>query len=123
MSNRVPYGASGRGLNLSSLLRDVVTAWRLVWDPNVPALLKLALPALALLYWISPLDLLPGLPFDDIAILLLAARMFVQLAPTASRMKHNSDGWGDAGGSESNRQGPRRDDDDAIDTTWRVIED
>lgn len=27
---------------------------------------------LAILYWLSPIDLLPGLPFDDIAVMLVA---------------------------------------------------
>jgi uncharacterized membrane protein YkvA (DUF1232 family) len=66
------------------LLRDLTVAWRLLWDPRVPGLLKLLLPVLALIYLLSPLDLLPGLPFDDIAVLLAAARLFVALAPRTS---------------------------------------
>jgi uncharacterized membrane protein YkvA (DUF1232 family) len=112
-----PRSSSG-GWNLSSIVRDVGVAWRLFWDPSVPSLLKLLLPVLALLYWISPLDLIPGMPFDDIAILLLAARMFVSLAPKDSVNKAYH-GKPNASASEPNS----RDDSDVIDTTWRVLDD
>lgn len=98
--------------NLQAIMRDLATAWRLFWDPRVPALLKLILPVAALIYWIFPLDLLPGLPFDDIAVLVLALRLFVQLAP------------GGASGGPGNQQTQqnRPDDENTIDTTWRVID-
>ena len=83
-AHRSPPG----GWNLSSIVRDVGIAWRLFWDPSVPSLLKLLLPVLALIYWISPLDLIPG-PFDDIAILLLAARLlpFATFAVRSARSR------------------------------------
>ncbi len=115
--NRQASYRPARGWNLTSMLRDVGAAWRLLWDPSVPGLLKLALPFLALLYWIWPLDLLPGLPFDDLAIFLLAARLFVSLA--------SSDTVNRAFGGAP-RANPRRphqpDDADVIDTTWRVVD-
>ncbi len=115
MSQRIPAGAAG-GWTLGSLLRDLTVAWRLLWDPRVPGLLKLALPVLALIYFISPLDLLPGLPFDDIAVLLAAARLFVALSPRASV----DDAFGGRRPTVDPR--PRPDDGDVIDTTWRVVD-
>ena len=35
-----------------------------------PALANIIM-LLAILYWLSPVDLLPGLPFDDIAVMLI----------------------------------------------------
>jgi uncharacterized membrane protein YkvA (DUF1232 family) len=68
------------GWRLSDILRDFAITWQLMRDPRVSLLLKLALTFFALFYWISPLDLMIG-PFDDTAILILAVRFFVQLAP------------------------------------------
>lgn len=105
----------GRGWTLTTLLRDVGTAWRLLWDPNVPGLLKLALPFLALLYWVWPLDLIPGLPLDDIAVFLLAARLFVSLASSDSINRA-------FGGRRTESRSGGHPDDDVIDTTWRVVD-
>ncbi len=85
-------------------------------DPSVPGFLKLVLPLLALIYWVSPLDLIPGMPFDDIAILLLAARMLVALAPSDSVRQAQA-------GSRTPHSRPEEDDGDVIDTTWRVVDD
>lgn len=97
--------------NLQVIMRDLATAWRLLWDPRVPGLLKLLLPGAALLYWIFPIDLMPGLPFDDIAVLVLALRLFVQLAPAGARNADNPQA-----------QPNRSDDENTIDTTWRVVD-
>jgi uncharacterized membrane protein YkvA (DUF1232 family) len=98
--------------NLQAIMRDLAIAWRLLWDPRTPALLKLILPVAALIYWIFPIDLMPGLPFDDIAVLILALRLFVQLAP-ASAVR-------DADNTQT--QAYRADDENTIDTTWRVVD-
>jgi uncharacterized membrane protein YkvA (DUF1232 family) len=94
--------------NLEAILRDFGAAWRLFWDPKVPAVLKLLLPVAALVYWVFPIDLMPGIPLDDIAILILALRLFVQLASP----------------NVAPATPPRptaEDDANTIDTTWRVV--
>lgn len=106
------------GFSLSSILRDMVIAWRLVWDPRVPGLLKLLLPALALAYWISPIDLLPGMPFDDLAVLFVAAKLFVQMAPADAVQRAM---YGTAAAEPRQRDGSM-DGPEPIDTTWHVIE-
>ena len=91
--------------NLQAILSDLKEAWRLIRDPSVPTILKLLLPGAAFLYFIWPLDI-PG-PFDDIAILVLALRFFVQLAsPNPTSAPPPSAPPEDA---------------NTIDTTWRVI--
>jgi uncharacterized membrane protein YkvA (DUF1232 family) len=99
------------GWNVTALLKDLVTAWRLLWDPQVPSALKLVLPVAAFLYLLSPLDLLPG-PFDDIAILYMALRFFLQAAPAAAVQK-----------ARQQQNSSASVDDSAIDTTWRVVDD
>jgi uncharacterized membrane protein YkvA (DUF1232 family) len=78
----------------------------------MPALLKFILPVAALVYWISPIDLMPLLPFDDIAVFILALRLFAQMAP-ASTVRNTE-----------NSQTPahKGDDENTIDTTWRVVD-
>lgn len=118
MSNNVNTG-SASGFNLSSILRDMVVAWRLIWDPRVPALLKLLLPVLALVYWVSPIDLLPGMPFDDLAVIFLAAKLLVQLAPADAVQRAM---YGRTANPGQQRTEPV-DGPETIDTTWRVIKD
>lgn len=77
---------------LRSLLTDARLAWRLVREPRVPAACK-AVPVLAALYLLSPIDVLPDfLPFlgqlDDIGILVIALKTFVGLAPAAVSLFH-----------------------------------
>jgi len=62
-------------------------AWRLLRDPRVRLWAK-AVPVLAAVYLISPLDFIPDvLPIigqvDDLAIALLAVQFFVHLCPPA----------------------------------------
>jgi uncharacterized membrane protein YkvA (DUF1232 family) len=99
--------------SLEAILRDLVMAWRLLWDPKVPTMLKVLIPVAALVYCLWPLDLLPFLPFDDIAVVILAMRLFAQMASSAAGT--NRDGFSQA-------QPPRNDDTNTIDTTWRVVD-
>lgn len=71
-----PYGAFIRLSN-----RRKLTFFRLfLLDQRVPLLVKL-LPLFAAAYLASPIDLLPGIPFDDIAFALLALALMVRLTP------------------------------------------
>lgn len=105
------FNKNRSGLNL---VQDMATAWRLLWDPRTPGMLKIALPLMALIYWISPIDLLPGLPFDDIALLILALKMFISMAPQDA--VNNAAGHAQAAYTQP-------DDSDVVDTTWQVIDD
>lgn len=94
--------------------QTLILAWRLLWDPNVPATLKLLLPVFAIIYLISPIDLMPFLPFDDIVIVGIALKLFVELAqPRNFNQPTNPSADGYASDLEK----------DAIPTTWRVVED
>ena len=109
---------SGNGMNI---IGDLATAWRLLWDPRVPTLLKLLLPVAAAVYWISPIDLMPGLPFDDIALMILALKLFINMAPQAAAEGPVSDGTASSYRNNGyHSQG--FDDGEVIDTTWQVID-
>ena len=85
-------------LSWPSVIRTVVRrlrlATRLMREPEISVLLK-ALPILAGLYVVSPLDFIPDvLPVigqvDDLGILLLALESFVKLAPSTIVTHHQS---------------------------------
>ena len=52
----------------------------LAFDPRLPWYVR-ALPLVALVYWISPIDLIPGFMADDIAMTLLVIMAVVRLTP------------------------------------------
>ena len=65
--------------------QELQLVWRLLRDPRVPAYQKV-LPGLVLVYLLSPFDFIPGfLPIigqmDDLALLLLALKLFTRIAP------------------------------------------
>ena len=62
-------------------LRAKLTFLRLLaFDPRLPWYVR-ALPLLALAYWISPIDLIPGFMADDIAFTLLVMMAVIRLTP------------------------------------------
>jgi uncharacterized membrane protein YkvA (DUF1232 family) len=69
--------------------------WRLMADRDVPVALKL-IPVISLLYLISPVDLIPDVflglgQLDDIGIVLLALKIFVDLCPKWIVEKHKAE--------------------------------
>ncbi len=115
MTNNTSYQSTG-SWSVGRITQDLVSAWHLFWDPRVPTALKILLPVAALVYWVSPIDLIPGLPFDDIAVLILALRMFVAMAPSATKSGASSSPHNSANTAAGEEDGP------VIDTTWRVID-
>lgn len=68
--------------------------YRLIKDPQVPFYLKL-LPFVSVIYLLSPLDFVPdafiGLgQLDDVGVLFLGARTFLQLTPPYLVEKHRT---------------------------------
>ena len=76
LGNLEPYSGFVRLRN-----RRKLTFFRLLLqDQRVPLYVKL-LPLLVVAYLASPIDLLPGIPVDDIALALLALVLIVKLTP------------------------------------------
>ncbi len=118
MRNNSSFKANAPAFSLSGILRDLTVSWKLLLDPSVPGLLKLLLPIGAIIYWISPLDIIPGMPLDDIVILLIAARFFVSLAPRDSVNRAYESGRR----ASPPPNAPSDDESDVVDTTWRVVD-
>jgi uncharacterized membrane protein YkvA (DUF1232 family) len=77
---------------IKELIRQGQLAWRLFFDPRVPWATKLIPPA-ALIYLLSPIDIIPDLTLglgqlDDLAVLLLGTKLFIELAPADVVREH-----------------------------------
>lgn len=97
----------------AEIAEDARRTWQLLANRRVPLGLKLLLPLGALIYWFLPIDLIPLLPIDDIAILLLAMRLFVTLGERAT---------GGVGNVRPD-DGSGTDDERTIEATWRIVDD
>jgi uncharacterized membrane protein YkvA (DUF1232 family) len=72
---------------MTELIQNARLAWRLFNDPRVPIWLKVAVPLVVALYFISPIDLIPDFlvgvgELDDLGVILLGLSLFVRLAPS-----------------------------------------
>jgi uncharacterized membrane protein YkvA (DUF1232 family) len=79
---------------LKTLLFDLRVAARLLREPAVPGFAKAVIP-LALLYLISPIDVLPDvLPvlgqLDDLALAYAALKFFLRICPPAAVAFHRA---------------------------------
>lgn len=104
---------------LKELVRNASLAWHLLLDPRVPALTKL-LPVGALLYLLSPIDLVPDvLPvlgqLDDLLVIALGVRAFIALCPPELVRAYQSGAHGYKAAETA--------DDKTVDGTFRVMDD
>ena len=85
------------------LLRQARLAWRLFRDSRVPLLTRFIPPA-TIAYILSPVDLIPDVllgigQLDDIALLFLGVKLFIDLCPQDLVREHlralgaNVEGW------------------------------
>ena len=77
---------------VGTLIAELRLTWRLMREPRVPLFAKV-LPALAVLYVLSPLDFIPDvLPvlgqIDDLGILILSVKLFLRLCPASVATFH-----------------------------------
>jgi uncharacterized membrane protein YkvA (DUF1232 family) len=109
---------------VGNLVRQARLVWRLLQDRRVPGWLKL-IPAAAVVYFLSPIDLLPDLmlpglgELDDIAILFIALKTFLELAPPGVVREHLEQIVGRPRG-EAQGQGPGAE--PPIDVPYRLVE-
>lgn len=105
------------------LLRQARLGWRLLRDSRVPGWIKL-IPFAGLVYLLSPIDLIPdwALPglgeVDDLVLLFLALKMFVDLSPPGIVREHLEDLFG----MQKTRPTADLDSSPAIDAAYRVLD-
>lgn len=77
---------------IEKILDEAQLIWRLLWDRRVPVWAKL-IPAAAVVYILSPVDLIPDLliglgQLDDLGILLASLRLFKSQIPDYIIQEH-----------------------------------
>ena len=89
-----PEGTEGAIIAwLKDFFRQLRLAWCLFWDGRVALWTKL-IPPVVLVYVILPIDIFPHFPprelkrLDDVAIVLLGIRLFIELAPPEVVREH-----------------------------------
>lgn len=85
MNKKAPQSMiPSQGGVLQELTLRAKLIFKLIADRRVNPLVKL-IPIAGLIYWISPIDLIMGIPgldaVDDVAILWFAQYMFIELCP------------------------------------------
>jgi uncharacterized membrane protein YkvA (DUF1232 family) len=81
---------------VGGVIKQARLAWRLLRDARVPGWAKM-IPIAGVLYLLSPIDLLPEavVPLlgevDDVVILMLAVKLFVDLSPPGVVREHLRD--------------------------------
>jgi uncharacterized membrane protein YkvA (DUF1232 family) len=101
----------------TTLVSHARLAIRLLREPRVPLLTK-AVPMLAILYVVSPIDLVPDIlpaigEIDDLTVILAAVAVFLRLCPSAAAAFHR------AAIAHGRRYAPMSPTDDVIDAEWR----
>ena len=105
---------------LPVLFRYGRLVWRLTWDKRVPVVLRALVP-LAIVYAISPLDLIKDrIPyvgrFDDLVILGLALLFLIKLSPQHVLNEH-------LGIAPTSNRPEDKDPSKVVDSTSKVIDD
>jgi uncharacterized membrane protein YkvA (DUF1232 family) len=106
------------------LIKQARLAWRLWNDRRVPGWVKL-IPVAGLVYLLSPIDLIPDLMLpglgevDDVVLLLLSLKMFVDFSPPGVVREHLEELMGRRRRGRSS-SGPA--DESYIDVPYRVLD-
>jgi uncharacterized membrane protein YkvA (DUF1232 family) len=109
---------------LGDLLRQARLVWRLLHDGRVSGWAKL-LPFAGLVYLLSPIDLLPdfmipGLSqLDDLAVILLSLKMFVEFCPPGIVREHLEQLTGSSSDTTPSQKPPSG---PTIDAPYRVLD-
>jgi uncharacterized membrane protein YkvA (DUF1232 family) len=107
---------------LTEILHNAQLAWHLLLDRRVGLLLKLIIPGLMLGYLIFPVDLLPDFvpvlgQLDDLAILALGIKIFIELCPKGIVREYR----GEWAGAPSAGPAEPIDTGETVDAEYRVV--
>jgi len=127
-SNKMSPSNAGKDLSMLSAMMDQIRlGWYLLTDGKVSLLTKAIIPA-ALLYVISPVDFIPDVipvlgQLDDVGMVMAGLAIFIRMCPPGL-VQYYKDQLKLARGGEisSEIEPPLDDDDDSIDTTYRVLD-
>ncbi len=107
----------------TSVLNQLRLALKLMVDPRVPGLAKM-LPIAAVLYLLSPIDLIPDMAvglgqLDDLGILILGIKSFIGMAPAhvVEELRNEINGAGKASSAKAHAS------DETVDGSYHVVDD
>jgi len=130
MSTRTNPSASPNRPSLQSVMENGQLVWRLLQDDRVPTFLKVAIPLVVAVYFISPLDLIPDFipvlgQLDDLGVILLGMTLFINLAPRNVVNEHRERlGLGPLSGGRPGASTPAQQDQQTrvIDGTYQSVD-
>ena len=110
---------------LTEIIHNAQLAWHLLLDRRVSLFLKLIIPGLVFGYLLWPVDLLPDVipvvgQLDDLAILALGIKLFIELSPKDVVREYRSE-WAGAQSAEPAGPGEPTDKGETIDAEYRVV--
>jgi len=109
---------------LGDLVRQARLVWRLLHDRRISGWVKLV-PLAGLVYLLSPVDLIPDIAIpglgqmDDLAVILLSLKLFVDFCPPAIVRQHLEELVGRQREADMTDELPSE---DYIDIPYRVVE-
>jgi len=105
---------------ISYIARQLYQMWKALRDPSIPWAAKWLIPLAALAYWVSPVDLIPFFPVDDIIVVLVALNLFLRTITQyqSAGNGHHTDSSQQQGSSPSDAHHQGK----TIETSWRVVE-
>jgi len=123
MPNPAEYVGKKAGL-IPELVRNARLTWRLFRDPRVPNMTKLIIPGLAVAYVLLPVDLMPDVfplvgQLDDLALIALGMKLFVDVCPTWLVQAHRNEM---AGVRNTSTESQSRRKEQTVDADYRVID-
>lgn len=126
MTGNMGGGSTNKAGLVGEIVKNLRLVWRLLRDGRVSTGTKLLLPGLALGYLLFPADLLPDfLPLlgqlDDIAIVALGIKFFIDMCPPGIVSQLREELTGRAGG-EPGRHNDKAHAGEVLDGEFRVIE-
>ncbi len=102
---------------LPGILRNVGVAWRLMKMSTVSPWVRFLLPFLSLVYYFLPFDLMPGLPIDDLfLVLIVCPHLMIHFSPpeaVAAAKQGKTHQAAEATAPEE--------DNDAIEAPWQIV--
>lgn len=108
---------------IAYLIRNLRLAWKLLLDPRIPLLTKLIIPGVMALYVLSPIDVIPDVlvglgQLDDLAVFVLAVKLFIEVSPSEIVQEHlrSLTGGGSTTSSGAGSEG------EVVDGDYRVID-
>ncbi len=107
-----------------NLARQLYLIWKALNDPSIPWAAKWLIPIAALVYTISPIDLIPFFPLDDIVVIFVALNFFMRTIAQYQTRNAGPNGSATPGpqGQADQQTAYDQDGSKTIETTWRVIE-